>query len=203
MRVTICMSLHSWHSKVRMWKPKWLGVVRASVVTVLQVGHSGRKDMFARLIRREHNTLSHRVDAVTRPVMKRSCRVAILPAVLFCSVHQRFTKQLTGLAIPCGLVLRGRNPHRGHLLPLDKTNAIPGVYQEENMKISTIALAAVLAISSSSMALANHYYHHHHHHHHMHMTMGPSTGPSGPRMDGGGVDKSRAGGQGVSRKAAD
>ena len=35
------------------------------------------------------------------------------------------------------------------------------------------------------------------------MTMGSSTGPSGPRMDGGGVDKSRPGGQGVSRKAGD
>jgi hypothetical protein len=68
------------------------------------------------------------------------------------------------------------------------------------MKISTIALAAVIALSTSSMAFAKH----HHHHHHMHgMTMGSSTGPSGPRMDGGGVDKSRVGGQGVSRKAAE
>ena len=68
------------------------------------------------------------------------------------------------------------------------------------MKISTIALAAVVALSTSSMAFARH----HHHHHHMHgMTMGSSTGPSGPRMDGGGVDKSRVGGQGVSRKAGD
>jgi len=68
------------------------------------------------------------------------------------------------------------------------------------MKIRTIALAAVVALSTSSMAFARH----HHHHHHMHeMTMGSSTGPSGPRMDGGGVDKSRPGGQGVSRKAGD
>src|ERR1700730_9210396 len=43
------MSLHSWHSKVRMWKPKWLGVICASIVTLLQIGHSGRKDMVARL----------------------------------------------------------------------------------------------------------------------------------------------------------
>jgi hypothetical protein len=57
------------------------------------------------------------------------------------------------------------------------------------------------ALSSSSIALAKH--HHHHHHHGMTMGMGSSTGPSGPRMDGGGVDKSRVGGQGVSRKPAE
>jgi hypothetical protein len=74
--------------------------------------------------------------------------------------------------------------------------------RNETMKISTIALAAVFALSSSSMALAKH----HRHHHKMHgMTtgMGSSTGPSGPRMDGGGTDKSRPGGQGVSRKPAE
>jgi hypothetical protein len=87
------------------------------------------------------------------------------------------------------------------LLPLDKTNAISGVYQEETMKISTIALAAIFALSTTSMALAKH--HHHHHHHGMTMGMGSSTGPSGPRMDGGGIDKSRVGGQGVSRKPAE
>lgn len=65
------------------------------------------------------------------------------------------------------------------------------------MKISTIALAAVVALSSSSVAFAKH---HHHHHHKGMMTMGSSSGPSGPRMDGGGTDKSRPGGQGVSRK---
>jgi len=70
------------------------------------------------------------------------------------------------------------------------------------MKIGTIALAAVFALSSSSIALAKHHHHHHHRHHHE-MTMGSSTGPSGPRMDGGGVDKSRPGGQGVSRKPAE
>jgi hypothetical protein len=32
-----------------MWKPKWLGVICASIVTLLQTGHNGRKDMFARL----------------------------------------------------------------------------------------------------------------------------------------------------------
>ena len=42
------MSLHNWHSKVWMWKPKWLGVTCASIVTLLQTGHSGRKDMVAR-----------------------------------------------------------------------------------------------------------------------------------------------------------
>jgi len=66
------------------------------------------------------------------------------------------------------------------------------------MKVSAIALAAVVALSASSVALAKH-----HHHHHHGMTMGSSTGPSGPRMDGGGVDKSRPGGQGVSRKPAE
>jgi hypothetical protein len=76
-----------------------------------------------------------------------------------------------------------------------------GVYEEEAMKIGTIAIAAVFALSSSSIALAKH--HHHHHRHHHEMTMGSSTGPSGPRMDGGGVDKSRPGGQGVSRKPAE
>jgi hypothetical protein len=32
-----------------MLKPKWLGVIRASIVMPLQIGHSGRKDMIARL----------------------------------------------------------------------------------------------------------------------------------------------------------
>ena len=66
------------------------------------------------------------------------------------------------------------------------------------MKVSAIALAAVVALSASSVALAKH-----HHHHHHGMTMGSSTGPSGPSLDGGGVDKSRPGGQGVSRKPAE
>jgi hypothetical protein len=66
------------------------------------------------------------------------------------------------------------------------------------MKISTLVLAAVVALSSSSVAFAKH-----HHHHKGMMTVGSSSGPSGPRMDGGGVDKSRPGGQGVSRKAGE
>ena len=66
------------------------------------------------------------------------------------------------------------------------------------MKLSTIALAAVIALSSSSIAFAKHR-HHHHHKHGMPTGMG-SSGPSGPSMDGGGTDKSRPGGQGVSRK---
>jgi hypothetical protein len=74
----------------------------------------------------------------------------------------------------------------------------PAFYEEETMKISTIALAAVVALSTSSVAFAKH-----HHHHHKHgMTMGSSSGPSGPRMDGGGTDKSRPGTQGVSKKPA-
>lgn len=63
--------------------------------------------------------------------------------------------------------------------------------------VSTIALAAVLALSSNTLALAKH-----RHHHKMHgMTTGMgSSGPSGPRTDGGGTDMSRPGGKGVSRK---
>jgi len=83
-----------------------------------------------------------------------------------------------------------------------KQMPFPAFYLEETMKISTIALAAVFALSSSSIALAKHR-HHHHHMHGMTTGMGSSTGPSGPRMDGGGVDKSRPGGQGVSRKPAE
>jgi len=68
------------------------------------------------------------------------------------------------------------------------------------MKIGTIAIATLL-VFSASLALATAQAKHRHHNHHKHgMSMG-STGPSGPSLDGGGVDKSRAGGQGVSRKA--
>jgi hypothetical protein len=70
------------------------------------------------------------------------------------------------------------------------------------MKIRTIAFAAVVALSTGSTAFDRHY-HHHHHIDGMTMGMESSTGPSDPRMDGGGVDKSRPGGQGVSRKAGD
>jgi hypothetical protein len=72
---------------------------------------------------------------------------------------------------------------------------------EENMKLATIALAATFALSTTSLAVAKHRHHHHHHKHGMTTGMAPS-GPSGPRTDGGGTDKSRAGGQGVSRKPA-
>jgi hypothetical protein len=41
-----------------MWKPKWLGVTPASIVTDLQIGHNGRKDMFARLDQGGSTTLS-------------------------------------------------------------------------------------------------------------------------------------------------
>ena len=67
------------------------------------------------------------------------------------------------------------------------------------MKISTICLAAIFALSSSSIALAKHRHHHHHKTHEMTNGMG-SSGPSG--MDGG-VDKSRPAGQDVSRKRAE
>jgi hypothetical protein len=68
--------------------------------------------------------------------------------------------------------------------------------ERQQIKISTLVLAAVVALSSSSVAFAKH-----HHHHKGMMTVGSSSGPSGPRM--GGVDKSRPGGQGVSRKAGE
>jgi hypothetical protein len=74
------------------------------------------------------------------------------------------------------------------------------------MKVSTIAIATVFALSSSLAAPAQAKHRHHHHHHHdMHgMTTGMApAGPSGPRLDGGGVDESRPGGRGVSRKAPD
>ena len=69
------------------------------------------------------------------------------------------------------------------------------------MKMGTVALATVVALASTSMALAKH----RHHHHKMHgMTTGmDSSGPSGPRMEAGGIDKSRPGGKGVSRKPAE
>lgn len=66
--------------------------------------------------------------------------------------------------------------------------------------IGTIAVATLLALSSNSGAFAKHR-HHHHKTHGMTTGMAPS-GSSGPRTDGGGTDKSRAGGQGVSRKPA-
>jgi hypothetical protein len=94
------------------------------------------------------------------------------------------------------------------LLPLDKTNAISGVYQEEAMKISTIAIVTLFALASTAYASATSHKHRHHHTAKMNATSGMTTGmarsgPSGPSLDGGGVDKSRPGGQGVSRKQGD
>jgi hypothetical protein len=51
--------------KVRMWKPKWLGVICASIVTLLQTGHSGRKDMIARLAQAGAQHSQSPVDAIT------------------------------------------------------------------------------------------------------------------------------------------
>jgi hypothetical protein len=66
--------------------------------------------------------------------------------------------------------------------------------------LGLIAIATVLALSSSSPAFAKH----HRHHHAMHgMTVGMSPGPSGPRLHAGGVDESRPGGRGVSRKPSE
>jgi hypothetical protein len=64
--------------------------------------------------------------------------------------------------------------------------------------LNALVLATVVALGSSSIALAKH--HRHHHHKMMHGMSVGSSGPSGPRMDGGGVDTSRPGGRGVSRK---
>jgi hypothetical protein len=69
------------------------------------------------------------------------------------------------------------------------------------MKTGKIALATAVALSGL-LALSPAQAKHRHHHHKHHMTMGAS-GPSGPSLDGGGTDKSRAGGRGVSRKAPD
>ena len=68
-----------------------------------------------------------------------------------------------------------------------------------DMKVTTIALAAVFALSTTSMALAKHRHHHHHKHG---MSMG-SSGSSGPGMEAGAPDKSRPGGKGVSKKPAE
>jgi hypothetical protein len=71
------------------------------------------------------------------------------------------------------------------------------------MKTRTIALATIFALTGSlALAPAQAKHRHHHHKHGMTMGMG-SSGPSGPSKDGGGVDKSRPGGQGVSRKPAE
>lgn len=72
------------------------------------------------------------------------------------------------------------------------------------MKIRTMAVATTFALCSSLAFAPAQAKHRHHHHHKMHgMTTGmQSSGPSGPMTDGGGVDKSRAGGRGVSRKPA-
>ena len=74
------------------------------------------------------------------------------------------------------------------------------------MKIKAITLATALVLSGSlALAPANAATNKHRYHAKMHRTgttVGMArTGPSGPRMDAGGVDKSRAGGQGVSRNA--
>ena len=54
------MPLHAGHSKVRIWRSKGPGVILASIVAVLQIGHSGRKwnDILRAYIRREHYRLS-------------------------------------------------------------------------------------------------------------------------------------------------
>jgi len=73
------------------------------------------------------------------------------------------------------------------------------------VKNKTIVFTTALTLCSAlALAPANAATNKHRHHANMHrsgMTIGMArTGPSGPRIDAGGVDKSRAGGQGVSRK---
>jgi hypothetical protein len=70
--------------------------------------------------------------------------------------------------------------------------------EETIMKLTTIALATVVAVASTAYAGATS--HRHHRHHHMSkMSMGMGMGRSGPSRDGGMRDKSRPGGMGVSR----
>ena len=75
------------------------------------------------------------------------------------------------------------------------------------MKIKTIVLATAFALASTAYASANTTHKHHRHHvatMHSGVTTGMArSGPSGPSLDGGGVDKSRPGGQGVSRNPAE
>jgi len=72
------------------------------------------------------------------------------------------------------------------------------------MKIRTIAIVTLFALASTAYASATSHKHQHHHTAKMNATSGMTTGMarSGPSLDGGGVDKSRTGGQGVSRKPA-
>jgi hypothetical protein len=72
--------------------------------------------------------------------------------------------------------------------------------EETTVKISSIAVVTAYTLSGL-LALSPAQAKHRHHHHKHHMTMGMGTGgPSGPTMDAGGMDKSRAGARGVSRK---
>lgn len=75
------------------------------------------------------------------------------------------------------------------------------------MKIRTLAIVTLFALASTAYASATYHKHRHHHTAKINATPGMTTGmarsgPSGPSLDGGGVDKSRPGGQGVSRKPA-
>jgi hypothetical protein len=79
--------------------------------------------------------------------------------------------------------------------------------EETIVKIRTIAIATLFALASTAYASATTSHKHHRHYvgkMHNGMTIGMArSGPSGPSLDGGGVDKSRPGGQGVSRKPAE
>jgi hypothetical protein len=84
------------------------------------------------------------------------------------------------------------------------------LYLEETIvQTKIIATATVFAlVSSLAFAPANAASHKHHHHakmmHRSGMTTGMArTGPAGPSLDGGGVDKSRPGGRGVGRKPSE
>jgi hypothetical protein len=75
------------------------------------------------------------------------------------------------------------------------------------VKTRTVAIATLFVFASTAYVSATHK-HRHHHMSKMNGTSGMTTGmarsgPSGPSLDGGGVDKSRPGGQGVSRKPAE
>jgi hypothetical protein len=87
--------------------------------------------------------------------------------------------------------------------------SFPFLYLKEMiMRIRSLAIVTLFALASTAYASATSHKHRHHHTAKINATSGMTTGmarsgPSGPSLDGGGVDKSRPGGQGVSRKPAE
>ena len=67
---------------------------------------------------------------------------------------------------------------------------------------TSLTIAAVFALAAS-LAVAPAQAKHHRHHHKHHISMGSTTGPSGPGLEAGAPDKSRPAGKGVSKRPAD